>query len=73
MEEITFQELLEKYPSLHTYIRQQHRTSRNLTDILADCGYRFARIEDIVCVQKDKNNEVKKFLECSVVKIQQCL
>lgn len=73
MQEITLQELVGKYPSLGTYARQQRGTSRNLTDILADCGYRFARMEDIVRAQKDKNNEVKDFLECPVVKIQQCL
>ena len=69
MQEITLQELVEKYPSLHTYTRQQRGTSKNLTDILADC----ARMEDIVRAQKDKNNEIKDFLECPVVRIQQCL
>lgn len=73
MGEITFQELLEKYPSLCTYIRQQHGTNKNLTDILAECGYRFVRIEDIVCAKNSEKNQVEDFLACPVVRIQQCI
>lgn len=75
MKQITLQELVDNNPCWLAFDFRQDGSSnsRDLIQTLAACGYRFAEIPDIIRAQKSECNELKDYLSCRIVKIEQCL
>jgi len=71
----TLQDLGNEHPILRTYTFQSSGSggSKNLIQTLAECGYRFAEIEDILRAQKSEQNKLEDYFSCQIIKIEQCL
>ena len=75
MEPFTLRDLVEKYPVLLTYQYEPNGcgTGKDLLQVLAECGYIFAEIEDISRVRNGENTDLRDYLCCRLSRIGQCL
>lgn len=75
MKQITLQDLVDNNPGwlAFNFCQDGSSNSKDLIQTLAACGYRFAEIPDIIRAQKSECTELKDFLSCQIVKIEQCL
>ena len=75
MEPFTLQKLVEMYPILLTYRYEPNGcgASKDLIQVLAECGYIFAEIEDIARARNGERTDLSDYLCCRLSKIGQCL
>lgn len=66
---MTVRDLAERYPSLLNGPQPQ----REISELLAECGYRLAEAQDIIRAQNGGHAGLQDFFPCRVVKIIACI